>query len=67
MAVRNKIANWNVERPKTGRIRNNIDHICISNSMIEKMKDYRVAVWNHFTGEDRYMSDHNGVFFEFEI
>jgi len=55
------------EDPKTGRIRNNIDHICISNSLLKRMKDYRASAWDHFSGDGRYMSDHNGVYIDFDI
>ncbi|WP_304064138.1 endonuclease/exonuclease/phosphatase family protein [Pedobacter glucosidilyticus] len=53
--------------PKKGKIRNNIDHICISNSLIKQMKTYEVGAWNHFTEQGKFMSDHNGVYIEFEI
>jgi hypothetical protein len=53
--------------PRNGKIRNNIDHIYISNSLVKKMKHIHVGAWDHFTGECKYMSDHNGVFIEFEI
>ena len=53
--------------PKNGKIRNNIDHICISSSLLTKMKSFQVGAWNHFTEEGKYMSDHNGVCFEFVL
>lgn len=53
--------------PKKGKVRNNIDHICISNTVINQMKKYEVGAWNHFTEQGKFMSDHNGVFIEFEI
>ena len=53
--------------PKNGKVRNNIDHICISSSLIFKMKNYQVGAWNHFTEDGRYLSDHNGVYIEFVI
>lgn len=59
--------NYLTEDPKNGRMRNNIDHICISNSFINKMNNLKVGAWNHFTESGLYMSDHNGVFVEFEI
>ena len=53
--------------PIKNKIRNNIDHICISNSFIKEMKAYQVGAWDHFNEEGKYMSDHNGVFISFEI
>lgn len=53
--------------PKKGKVRNNIDHICVSNSLLNQMKTYEVGAWNHFTEEGRFMSDHNGVYLAFEI
>lgn len=53
--------------PRTGRTRSNIDHICISNSLINRMNGYNVGAWDHFTREGKYMSDHNGVLIDFEI
>jgi endonuclease/exonuclease/phosphatase family metal-dependent hydrolase len=55
------------EDPKNGKIRNNIDHICISNSLLSQLKSYNVGAWNQFTEKGVFMSDHNGVFIEFEI
>jgi hypothetical protein len=53
--------------PRKGKIRNNIDHICISNSLINDFEDYSVGAWNHFTDDGKYLSDHNGVYIEFKI
>lgn len=53
--------------PKKGKTRNNIDHICVANSLINQMKNYNVGAWDHFTEDGKYMSDHNGVYFEFEL
>ncbi|HEY6141852.1 MAG TPA: endonuclease/exonuclease/phosphatase family protein [Flavobacterium sp.] len=55
------------EDPKKGKVRNNIDHICISNSLLNQMKNHEVRAWNHFTEQGKFMSDHNGVYIEFEI
>lgn len=55
------------EDPKKGKIRNNIDHICVSNNLLNQMKTYEVGAWNHFTEQGKFMSDHNGVYIEFEI
>ena len=53
--------------PKKGKIRKSIDHICVSSSLIDKLKCLNVGAWNHFTENGDYMSDHNGVYFQFEI
>jgi len=53
--------------PIKNKIRNNIDHICVSNSLLEEMKQYKVGAWDHFNEEGKYMSDHNGVFITFEL
>lgn len=55
------------EDPKKGKIRNNIDHICVSNNLLNQMITYEVGAWNHFTEQGKFMSDHNGVYIEFEI
>lgn len=55
------------EDPKKGKTRNNIDHICISSNLLNQMKNYEVGAWNHFTEQGKFMSDHNGVYIEFEI
>ena len=54
------------EDPKKGKTRNNIDHICVSNSLMSNLKNYNVGAWNHFTEDGKYMSDHNVVYFQFE-
>jgi exonuclease III len=53
--------------PIKGKIRNNVDHICISNKLVNKMKKYEVSAWDQFTELGKFMSDHNGVFIDFEI
>lgn len=53
--------------PKTGKIRKNIDHICISNGLLKNIKNYEVGAWNEFTDNGLAMSDHNGVFITFEV
>lgn len=58
--------NYLTEDPKKGKTRNNIDHICVSNSLINKLEDYNVGAWNHFTEDGKYMSDHNGIYLEFK-
>lgn len=51
--------------PKTGIIRRNIDHICISNDLLNSLKELEVHAWNNFTLEGLAMSDHNGVYIDF--
>ena len=53
--------------PKKGKTRNNIDHICVSNFFMDKLTFHSVGAWNSFTENQRYMSDHNAVYFNFEI
>ena len=31
------------------------------------MKSFEVEAWNHFTENGKFMSDHNGVYIEFEM
>ncbi|MFN8237247.1 MAG: hypothetical protein U0T77_03680 [Chitinophagales bacterium] len=52
---------------KKGNKRNNIDHICASEKLINICTDISVSAWNHFTEDGRYMSDHNGVAVQFII
>jgi hypothetical protein len=52
--------------PKKGTVRRNIDHICISTDWKEKLK-IDIGAWDHFTGDGKYMSDHNGVYLEFTM
>lgn len=58
--------NYLTTDPKKGKVRNNIDHICVSSSLINSLKSYNVGAWNHFMENGQFMSDHNGVYFEFE-
>lgn len=51
--------------PKKGKHRNNIDHICVSGVFLNKLENYYVSGWDHFTREGKFMSDHNAVYFEF--
>ena len=53
--------------PKTGKTRKNIDHICISNSLLSQVNNLKVGAWNNFDNDNNNMSDHNGVYTEFEI
>jgi type I restriction-modification system DNA methylase subunit len=55
------------EDPIKNKIRSNIDHICISNNILNQMKQYEVGAWNHFTQQGQYMSDHNGIYITFEM
>ncbi len=52
---------------KKGKVRRNIDHICVSANWLDSLKNYRIGAWNNFDKNGTYMSDHNGVYFEFEI
>jgi len=55
------------EDPIKKKVRNNIDHICISNNLLKNFSKIEVGAWNHFTEKGEFMSDHNGVYIEFEI
>jgi exonuclease III len=55
------------EDPIKRKVRNNIDHICISNELLKEFKNIEVGAWNHFTDTGKYMSDHNGVYIDFEL
>jgi len=52
--------------PRKGKIRKNIDHICVSNSFLKNLKEYKIGGWDHFNDQGKYMSDHNSVFIEFD-
>lgn len=52
---------------KKGKVRRNIDHICVSTNWLDSLKTYRIGAWNNFDKNGTYMSDHNGVYLEFEI
>lgn len=54
------------EDPIKKKIRNNIDHICVSYNIFNEMKNIEVGAWNNFTENGEFMSDHNGVYIEFE-
>ena len=49
--------------PKKGKVRNNIDHICTSKSFL---KPHYVGAWDHFNHDNLFLSDHNGVYVDFE-
>lgn len=48
--------------PKTGKVKRNIDHICVSQDLFEKYPKTEVGGWDQFTKEGKNMSDHNGVY-----
>lgn len=52
---------------KKGNKRNNIDHICASEKLINACTDINISAWDHFAEDGRYMSDHNGVAVQFNI
>ena len=52
--------------PKKGKIRNNIDHICVSKNFVESRNKIKIGAWNHFNEKNEYYSDHNGVYIEYE-
>lgn len=54
------------EDPIKKKIRNNIDHICVSKNLLKEMNKMEVGAWNNFTENGEFMSDHNGVYIEFE-
>lgn len=51
---------------KKGKVRRNIDHICVSSDWLTKLKKHEVGAWDHFDDTGFYLSDHNGVFLDFE-
>lgn len=52
---------------KTGKKRKNIDHICSSIPFIQKIKSYNVGAWDYFNADNVNLSDHNGVYVDFEL
>jgi len=52
---------------KKGKVRRNIDHICISKNWLNSLKSYEIGAWNNFDKNENYMSDHNGVYLDFEV
>ncbi len=55
------------EDPKTKNVRKNIDHICISESLLNSFSKYEIGAWNHFNEDGFHISDHNGVCIDFAI
>lgn len=53
--------------PKKGYPRRNIDHICLTTEWVEQLNYLYVGAWDHFTEQGKYMSDHNGVFMDFNM
>ena len=53
--------------PIKGKVRRNIDHIVVRNNWLDLVNYYEVGAWDHFTQDGIYMSDHNGVYVDFEI
>lgn len=53
--------------PKTGKTRKNIDHICFSSALISSFHSMEVNAWDHFTDDNVFMSDHNGVLIDFDL
>ena len=51
---------------KKGKVRRNIDHICVSSNWLQTLNNYEVGAWDNFDKNGNYMSDHNGVFLDFE-
>jgi hypothetical protein len=49
--------------PEKGWARNNVDHICMTENAFRVI---HVDAWDHFDGTGRYLSDHNGVYADFE-
>lgn len=45
--------------PIKGYVRSNIDHICMTDDALSVLN---VGAWNHFTENNIFMSDHNGVY-----
>ncbi|RUM39395.1 MAG: hypothetical protein DSY57_01275, partial [Desulfobulbus sp.] len=53
--------------PKKGYPRRNIDHICLSKSLLDNLEYIFIGAWDQFTENGQYMSDHNGVFVDFTL
>jgi len=52
---------------KKKKIRRNIDHICVSSEWLNTLNQYSIGAWDHFNEEGYYLSDHNGVFMDFDF
>ncbi|WP_117234629.1 HNH endonuclease [Vibrio maerlii] len=53
--------------PKTGKIRRNIDHICVPKALVDELKKIEVGAWDHFNEKMQKMSDHNGTYVDLFI
>lgn len=53
--------------PKKGYPRRNVDHICISRNWERSLDKIEIGAWDHFTDKGKYMTDHNGVYFDFTV
>lgn len=51
---------------KKGKVRRNIDHICVSTNWLNSLENYEIGAWDNFDKNGNYMSDHNGVYLEFK-
>lgn len=49
--------------PKKGRPRNNVDHICMTRGAFSVVAS---EAWDHFTEDEIYLSDHNGVYVDLQ-
>lgn len=45
-----------------GRVRRNVDHICLSKYVLTQSQSYQVGAWDHFTTDGKRLFDHNGVY-----
>lgn len=54
------------QHPITGKIRRNIDHICIARDLCSRY-DMEVGAWDNFTSDGKLMSDHNGVYVDMSL
>lgn len=52
------------KNPNNNFIRNNIDHICLTNNAFAVKY---VGAWDHFTESGIFMSDHNGVYVDLAL
>ncbi len=54
------------KHPKVnGKTKKIIDHICVSTKWIKNVKKYKVGAWNRFDKQGYDLSDHNGVYIDF--
>jgi hypothetical protein len=55
------------QNPRTGKTRRNIDHILVSSKWHSSFQNLDINAWDHFTDQGVFMSDHNGVFIDFNL